>query len=554
MTDSPKNSLEPDSSEYTKARIGRWFWGAIFFLVIVNVSLTLVPLAKAYWSDPGSQNLAETQVQEAQPEEMLAEDLDGFLSGAISDALIAVHNEIPEALEAVYQPVYAAIPAYADFHYSVWGSYAELAAGALGDPENVMREKLLGGFETRLAAQSERLEQSFRDTFVRELESRVKETGRNPAQLGPLTSKILEDAKDQTLKSAQTTIVTAGTAKALSLALGKKLGGKIAAKVAAKAGSKWAGSAAGAGGAAALCAWAGPGAAICAVGGAAAAWLATDAAVGRLDEYFHRDEFMRDLRLFIDEDRHAREEGLKRVFAKWAVELNTQSEHNLQDFSLRELSGPAYGRVCDLAKSFETRYAAIRTSLIHRNPEEIADFRIQLDQSAEDLVLRPLVRELQTNIDQALKISVTALRLQGNFPRGAKVNRKITATIDVERNRTSIRRLPATMAKGFNATAQTRFGLRSPNQLAVRLHIQQHLRLKNRVLSAATVVDIFDSLGNETQLTAQVPVYLSLSPERFAPAHAVINPDGNTADLASVTLHLTAPAIPSLSAKPKCRD
>ena len=72
---------------------------------------------------------------------------------------------------------------------------------------------------------------------------------------------------------------------------------------------------------------------LCVVGGAAA-WVATDAAIISLDEYFNRDEFEAELRQLIDEDRARKTQAIE---AALADKVKLMDEFVDKNFTLRDL-------------------------------------------------------------------------------------------------------------------------------------------------------------------------------------------------------------------------
>ena len=212
----------------------------------------------------------------------------------------------------MFQPVYARIPAYADFHYSVWGQYAELlAAGAetLGIEEDVgsiMRERLFDGFEGRHTQQMAHLQTVYQTAVTGIFE----EEG---ARLAGDSGQVLPEAVGLALRDAQRRMIVTGPAAATGsaaatvvvLAIVKPIATKVIASTAAKVVGKTVIKYTGIGGTAAVGAAGGSffgpvGTVVGGVGGAVVGWLAVDYAVVALDEYFNRVDFVAELRAAID--------------------------------------------------------------------------------------------------------------------------------------------------------------------------------------------------------------------------------------------------------------
>ena len=281
-----------------------------------------------------------------EPVELPATLLEKTFSAAANKAREVVLPNVNAVLDDVYRPVYAAIPAYADFHYSVYGEYSELGAAVLGQVGEQIEKRLFAGFEQRLQRAGVQIDEQFVAAYRDALDAQVRELippeqARRP--LGDLTRVAIDDA----LSRARITLpigtiaavgVGSGALKALTLAIAKKIGAKIAAKAALKGAAKGTGVLAGAGAGALACSWSGPGAAACGAVGGAAAWLAADHVIIKLDEYFNRDEFEDELRLLISQDRAQRREQIQAALQQKAQQLD---EEVSKAFTLREHAGRA---------------------------------------------------------------------------------------------------------------------------------------------------------------------------------------------------------------------
>lgn len=271
----------------------RGFWGVILLMA----ATVLLALAVAALRGPARHEIEPDTLQV-------------ILSDAATETVDKVRAEhLGPALDRVFAPVHAAIPAYADFHYSVLGEYTELANAALGQASEAILEKMFAGFETRLQAELTGLDQTLGEVYAAALQARLEElraTLNAPdLDFGPLTQAAIADAQDRFIVTlpinlVATTAVAAGVAKTASAVVAKKLAAKVAAKSAAKAASKLGAALTGAGVGALTCSWAGPAAVLCGVAGGAATWFAVDSAVVRIDAYFNRADFERDLAEMVD--------------------------------------------------------------------------------------------------------------------------------------------------------------------------------------------------------------------------------------------------------------
>lgn len=288
------------SHENRNGRIApRFFWATVLILAVATLAMTAM----------GS--LKTTKPSSTQSIEISSTVLERLLSDTATAAKKAVEPDINALLDSVYGPAYSAIPAYADFHYSVLGEYVELTEAATGQMSKAIHARLFTGFEQRLRNASSVLDQRYVTEYERILNEQIADqvlSNGTELPLGDVTDTILRDTLDRAhttlpLATVAAGIVGSGSLKVVSTTIAKKLAAKVAAKASAKGLAKGGGVLTGAGGGALLCSWSGPGAAVCGIVGGAAAWLVADAVVINIDEYFNREEFEAELRAILDVDR-----------------------------------------------------------------------------------------------------------------------------------------------------------------------------------------------------------------------------------------------------------
>lgn len=309
-------SPAPDTIRPTGRGIGFYFWATILVLIAVTLVLVGLALLRPLPDAPTAPLPAQISLTQQQ--------LGQIETRARQAGHQAVAAQLDPALDQMFQPVHAAIPAYAEFHYSVWGQYAELlAAGAetLGIEEEVgslMREQLFAGFEDRHRAEMTRLDDIHRtaltDAFVREGETLAAISGQPLPQAVAMT---LQDAQNRMLVTLP---MASASATLAVVAIVKPIAKKIVAATAVKAAAKGLGKAGGIGGAATAGAIAGStlgpvGTVIGGIGGGIIGWLAVDYAVVKLDEYFNRAEFEAELARAIDEQKAAMGQSILARFA-----------------------------------------------------------------------------------------------------------------------------------------------------------------------------------------------------------------------------------------------
>lgn len=532
-----------------KSKPSYWFWGTIFTIGGVIISLTVVATIRANIVADFNPGSSSSSYGERSPEW-----LDETLGDANFEALQAAGASIEPLLEDVYAPVYAAIPAYTDFHYSIWGSYVELGRAALGDPAEKLQEMLFGGLEDRLLDVTRKVEAGYSDAFQRQLNEPFTEAGKDREALGPLTAAVIADAKRQTAMSGALFVGAAGSTTVLASVVAKKLGAKIAAKVALKAGSKWGMVFGGAGGGAALCAWAGPGAAACAVGGGIAVWLISDYAVTELDQLMNRDEFEADLRSIIDEDKVERRMAIESALVDMAHATQTNSEILVQDFTIKQLSGRASAAVCEIARSFEDKYNALNRDLRARRPSELSAYHTALSAEAANYALSGLVKEILSNIDvNASKLQIIKIAIQGQLPSEFRAERRLSGILTIDETRIDLKRMSVAADELFVLNILPESDLLTSGATEITLSLEQHLRVKShRFFGGAAKLDLFNGMSARRGLERKIAFDMPLAIDADANDVLSVAPADRSYDTVSVEMSLLGQALPNLNMQPDC--
>lgn len=310
-----------------------YFWATILTLAIGTAFLVVFGSVRTSTNIPIVYEISPTT-------------LETIFSGTAEVTRIAVEPNVVAVLRSVYAPVYAAIPIYADFHYSVLGEYTELTEAALGQMSEAIEERLFAGFATRLNGAAQTLDQIFVEEYQNSLRDNIQTeipTWKISLPLGQMSQSVLDDALSRSrvtfpIAGVSAGVVGSGGLKVISALIAKKMATKIAAKVAIKGVTKGGGVLTGAGGGALLCSWSGPGAALCGIIGGTAAWLLTDAAIVNIDEYYNRPEFEVELRIMIDDDRRAKEMMIQAALVRKASAMDEALDQILEEFTLRNLS------------------------------------------------------------------------------------------------------------------------------------------------------------------------------------------------------------------------
>ena len=334
----------------------RLFW-AVFWATIVILALLYI-YAQLHVARMASDQQGRVMVSEAffadwsqaLPEVFAGMELEFDAAGG------EIELRVSEHIDAAFAPVYARVPAFLDFHYSVIGEYTELATAMSGDLGGELQRILFTeiDFEQRLDAAMTAIHADGEEVFGA-LMARVRQQLQqrfelDNVELGLLSSVVTlssEDAlkrfggSDLLVKGAGAVVGAGAVAAVVAKTLGKKLSAKIAAKVAGKTTVKAAGFGAGAATGATSGLLCGPAAWICAplaaVAVGTAFWLVTDKAVVEMDEYLNRDAFEAELRLVIDAEKQRIKATLVGLWQQHMQEVLEDNKVRLKGITTREL-------------------------------------------------------------------------------------------------------------------------------------------------------------------------------------------------------------------------
>jgi len=314
---------ELDVSKEKKQTLTRVFWwtiGVCFFA-------TLLLAAVASWRLNHSSDLSD-KLAVAKSERVLNSEIfkkvpiigNMINVKAWSTPVTELNPKINKEIDLVFAPVYAKIPAFTETHYSVIGEYVEMGIAASGGLKAVRQKiemQLFEGLDKRLADASKEVAASMNKLIekrTKRLSAEVHKDGVSDQQFQKLLGnymntriKVFASSKSITEHLAGSGVgATAGKSAAI---ISAKLLTKLAAKLAAKLPIKWVVTVV-TGATVGTFLDPGPGTIIGTILGGLVGWFAVDAAEVSVDEWLHRADFERDLRLLITEQK----EGMKREF------------------------------------------------------------------------------------------------------------------------------------------------------------------------------------------------------------------------------------------------
>lgn len=502
------------SEGHKRPNLSRWFWGTIVLLLVVTVSLELISTWQA--GRQGVENGSGSPVDQTGTK---ATQVEQWFTTAGEEAE-KVREQIHSRLDEAYAPVYAGIPKYMDFHYSLTGEWLELGSAAMGKLGGGLEEHLFDGFDTRLGAVSENLALEFDQRFRTALDEAMAAEQSGAEAFGPVVTRALRDSQDRMKKTAGTVgvaLVGGGTLKVFTTAFAKKLAIKLAAKVGTKTGMKWAAAATGGAASAAACSWTGPGAAACAVVGAAITWVATDVAMIKLDEYVSRDDFERDLRALIDDHKKETQRAMEQMLASRILAVETERKVVVRDISLSELKDADRLMACEAAATILGRYDYIRGNLQVRSSANIASFQADLRAQETNHLLAPWIDTMKTAItDRDLRPWIfSPVVLSVDFPEELHEGRKIWGELRLEGTVVEFGKTESdsTGKYSLRASVGEKIVLQGKRRLELELVQDRGWTSWNRNFKGSAWLDVFENFAEGSGIVPTAAIPLTMTSE-----------------------------------------
>lgn len=547
----------PDQPKAKRVNLSYWFWGTIIVFAAIVLALGVIAMLRQGDGAKGGHDVvnagmpASEEEQAPQPSEASAEELLNALNAGERAALRAVLARVEPELNEAFKQAYAAIPNFADFHYSVVGEYTELGHAALGDPAAKLQEIIFADTDSRLMAVEANLDQHFVEKFSETVDASFAS---ERSAIGPGTQQAIDDALQRVRVTVPATAVTLLGSKAAASIVAKKIAVKLSTKATAKAGAKWATASASSGAGALLCSWAGPGAAICAVGGAVTAWIVTDYGMVKLDEAWSREQFEADLRLMIDDQKKAYVDQITKAYEARVVALRKSNGERVQDFTLRELSGVASAQVCRTIQDLIEHYSPLRSDLRARTPAAVNDLRHASRSHVGSLALGPTAKEIIENLDRANSITLSLTGVEGNVPFDYLADRHLSGNLHLGEDF----ELPETPAsKDRDARWILTGDVRVPLDRAVtyRIALEQHLRIKrNRFFGGQGRVVVLDEIGGVPGLTYHLRLPVPLARDEDATRLSDVSQRASAGRHLAVELTVRGELLADVQVPARCSD
>lgn len=284
-----------------------------------------------------------------------------FIDDRFDELATQTDSEIEAGVDALFEPVYAAVPSYLDAHYTLRGQYGELAAAALAnfseESETLFRTYLFEktGFDETQAAFLDGLSQSNEERLTA-MFSRIENKLQADLDLRMNEQSTLRRGVALTINDAQDrlgdTLIIRGVAVAAGGALimrvmSRKVVQRALVRGAGKAGSGALGGAVSGATTGAVC---GP---WCAFIGGVAGWVVTDLAIVKADELLNRDDFEAEIVHLIKEQHSTMKLNLRTSYRTMYREIETLNTSRLQNVRVRDQIGGSAAPATDLAPDEE---------------------------------------------------------------------------------------------------------------------------------------------------------------------------------------------------------
>lgn len=500
------------TASHKRPNLSRWFWGTIVLLLVITLSLEL--LATWQVGRQGVENGSGSSVDQTGTN---ATQVEQWFNAAGEEAE-KVREQIRGRLDEAYAPVYAGIPKYMDFHYSLTGEWLELGAAAMGNLAGGLEEHLFDGFDARLGAVAEKLALEFDQRFRTALDEAIAAEPGGVEAFGPVVTRALRDSQNRMKRTAGTVgvaLVGGGTLKVFTTAFAKKLAIKLAAKVGTKTGMKWAAAATGGATSAAACSWSGPGAAVCAVVGAAITWVAVDVAMIKLDEYVTRDEFESDLRDLIDDHKNETQRAMEQMLASKILAVETERKVVVRDISLSELKDADRLMACEAAASILGRYDDIRGNLQARSSANIESFQAALRAQENSHLLAPWIDTMKTAItDQDLVPWIFgSVTLNVDFPEELHEGRKIWGELRLAETVIEFVKTEGDPAGKYSLVARVgeKIVLQGKQRLELELVQDRGWTSWNRDFEGSAWLDVSENLAEGSGIAPKAAISLTMA-------------------------------------------
>lgn len=511
MATSPKDRAQASGRPTAKRlKASHWFWGTIAVLLLVTLALHFA--ASWHLAKQGAEGEGKSARQTAAEAEAKATQVEHWFAKAGEEAA-KVRAKIDQKLDKAYAPVYAGIPAYMDFHYSLNGEWLELGAAAIGEISDGLDKDMFVDLDKRLDTVAADLGRDFDQIYFGVLDRATAGLPGEAEALDPVVAKALKGSKSRIKKTVGMGALETVALKGMTKVFAKKLGFKLAAKVATKTGTKWAVTLTGGASGAAVCSWTGPGAAACGLIGAGIAWVGTDVAMIKLEEYLKRDDFEKELHALVDEHKAETRKALEAMLVERGKERGSAAKVEVGKVALSELADADRQLACKTAGSLLVPYTGMRDNLQARSPAQVAALQQGLRAQAGDHLLAPWVEGMEQAIptqDQLRLQVVESITVTIEVPSGLREAKKAWGKLTLGTEEIVFDRAKANTAGGYvlHAGAGDATWIAPSVRIALELVQDRGWKHRNRTFSGSALVNVFSTLAEGSGLAPRAEIRL----------------------------------------------
>ncbi len=296
-----------------------YFWWTILTLISVTVVLLILATLNQNPQPEEKRQVRIGQGKECQQSEeelrARAEQRKGpILRSVLHPELFEETGKtIDEQIDLAFEPIYARIPKFLKWYYSVVGQYQQLSVAAFGDLESEMERRLFSGVNEQLESVPVKFDKIFKAEFRSLLSQKIQDEVQTVDKECRNTYEYtLTKVMKGSIQRFTSFVPASGLAafkggiggKALFGAISKKLLTSVGIKTVVKTAAKMGGAGGVAASGAAVGSILGPlGTVVGGVVGGIVGWFAIDTAVVKGDEYLNGEKFKQELIALVDKSK-----------------------------------------------------------------------------------------------------------------------------------------------------------------------------------------------------------------------------------------------------------
>ena len=349
-----------NKNSHNSKRFWKYFWGTIIIFAIIFIILNITPSKKlSEISNVDRKAKLEIIIRNFKAE---YPQYTNMVTKFNTQSIKEIKKSINKNIDNAYEPLYSQIGNLSNFHYSVSGEYTELFTAIFGNVKTILEDKLFkpANYNKRLSNALDDINSDSIEIITKQFQ-RMKSDMQNKLNISSddidfLFAKILRFTQNDMqnrfkngvsigFRGVGIGVGVAGAAmieKIISKKMASVIAKKILTKAAIKGGSKLAGSAAGATAGAESGLLCGPGAWLCSPAGAVAGgivgWFATDKIVVEVDQYFNEENFKKEIRAMINQQKQSTKNTLYKIYTESIDKIKNTNMQSLESIKSKNIN------------------------------------------------------------------------------------------------------------------------------------------------------------------------------------------------------------------------